>query len=53
MSEPYLPLKQIKIEDGQICLPKAGWTRMVMHRRVIGRVENVTVSDKSWAITDG
>lgn len=40
----YPDPKQIKIEDDRIFLPKAGWTSMVMHRPIIGKVKNVTVS---------
>lgn len=40
----YPDPKQIKIEDDRIFLPKAGWTCMVMHRPIIGKVKNVTVS---------
>ena len=35
---------QIKIEDGRIFLPKAGWVPLVMHRPIAGKVKNVTVS---------
>lgn len=41
----YPDPKQIKIEGERIFLPKAGWTRMVMHRPVEGKVKNVTVSE--------
>ncbi len=40
----YPDPKQVRVEDGRIFLPKAGWTRMVMHRPVAGAVRNVTVS---------
>jgi putative transposase len=40
----YPDPKQIKIEEDRIFLPKAGWTRMVMHRPVEGKVKNVTIS---------
>ena len=40
----YPDPKQIKIDDDRIFLPKAGWTYMVMHRPIIGKVKNVTVS---------
>jgi putative transposase len=40
----YPEAKNIKIGDDRIFLPKAGWMRMVMHRPVIGKVKNVTVS---------
>lgn len=36
--------KQIKIEDKRIFLPKAGGTKMVMHRPIVGKVKNVTIS---------
>jgi putative transposase len=36
--------KQIKIEDNSIFMPKSGWTRMVVHRAIVGKVKNVTVS---------
>jgi putative transposase len=36
--------KQVKIEDNRIFMPKSGWTRMVMHRPIIGKVNNVTVA---------
>jgi putative transposase len=35
---------RIKIEEERIFLPKSGWTRMVMHRPIVGKVKNVTVS---------
>lgn len=40
----YPDAKQIRIEDDRIFLPKAGWTRMVMHRPIAGKIKNVTVS---------
>jgi putative transposase len=40
----YPDPKQIKLEKDRIFLPKAGWTRMVMHRPIVGKVKNVTVS---------
>lgn len=36
--------KQVKIEDSRIFMPKSGWTRMVMHRPIVGNVKNVTVA---------
>jgi putative transposase len=36
--------KQLKIEDDRIFMPKSGWTRMVKHRPIVGKVKNVTVS---------
>jgi putative transposase len=33
----------VKIEDNRIFMPKSGWTRMVMHRPIVGKVKNVTV----------
>jgi putative transposase len=41
----YPDAKQIKIEADRIFLPKAGWTRMVMHRPIQGKVKNATVSE--------
>ena len=35
---------QIALRDGEIKLPKAGWTRMVLHRPVVGKIKNATVS---------
>lgn len=40
----YPDPKQVKIEDERIFLPKAGWTKLVMHRTIAGKVKNVTVS---------
>lgn len=40
----YPDPKQIKIEGERIFLPKAGWTRIVVHRPIIGKMKNVTVS---------
>jgi putative transposase len=40
----YPDAKQIKFGDGRIFLPKAGWTPMVVHRPIEGKVKNVTVS---------
>jgi putative transposase len=40
----YPDPKQIKIEGERIFLPKAGWTRIVVHRPIVGKVKNVTVS---------
>jgi putative transposase len=40
----YPDPKQIKIEEDRIFPPKAGWTRLVMHRPIKGKVKNVTVS---------
>jgi putative transposase len=39
--------------DGRIFLPKAGWTAMVMHRPVLGKVRNVTVSElaREWHVS--
>lgn len=36
--------KQIKIQSGEVFLPKAGWVKMIDHREIIGEVKNVTVS---------
>jgi hypothetical protein len=33
-----------KFEKDRIFLPKAGWTRVVLHRPIVGKVKNVTVS---------
>ena len=41
----YPDPKQIEIEDERIFLPKAGWTKLVMHRPIAGMVKNVTVSE--------
>jgi putative transposase len=40
----YPDPKQVKIENDRIFLPKAGWTKMVVHRPVLGKVKSVTVS---------
>ena len=40
----YPDPKQIKFEKDRIFLPKAGWTRIVTHRPIVGKVKNVTVS---------
>lgn len=40
----YPDPKQFKFEDGRIFLPKAGWTRIVIHRTIEGTVRNITVS---------
>jgi putative transposase len=36
--------KQVRIEDNRIFMPKSGWTPMVAHRPIIGKVKNVTVA---------
>jgi putative transposase len=41
----YPDAKQVKIDGDRLFLPKAGWTRMVMHRPIVGKVKNVTVSE--------
>jgi putative transposase len=41
----YPDAKQFKIEESRIFLPKAGWTEMVVHRPVQGKVKHVTVSE--------
>jgi putative transposase len=40
----YPDPKQIKFEKGRIFLPKAGWTEIVTHRPIVGKVKNVSVS---------
>jgi putative transposase len=40
----YPDPKQTKVKADRIFLPKAGWTRMVMHRAIAGKIRNVTVS---------
>jgi putative transposase len=40
----YPDPKQIKIEDDRIFLPKAGWTKWMKHRPIVGTVKNATVS---------
>lgn len=40
----YPDPKRVKFEKDRIFLPKAGWTRIKMHRAIEGDVKNVTVS---------
>lgn len=36
--------KHVKIEKDRIFMPKSGWTRLVMHRPIVGAIRNLTVS---------
>jgi putative transposase len=40
----YPDPKQIKVGTDRIFLPKAGWTRMVLHRPIAGKIRNVTIT---------
>lgn len=36
--------QRFKVEGGHIYLPKVGWVRIVLHRKIEGKMKNVTVS---------
>lgn len=36
--------QRFKVEGGRIYLPKVGWVRVVLHRKIEGKMKNVTVS---------
>jgi putative transposase len=45
--------KHVKIETDRIFMPKSGWTKMVMHRPILGEVRNITVSETAgrWFVS--
>lgn len=39
--------QRVKFDGNRIYLPKVGWTKCVVHRKIVGRIKTVTVSRNS------